>query len=210
MKNIIWLDRSYYDDSDDDSDDDDDSGGGNDNNDYENNKIIRKIPQILTTPLGIFRTNQAFGNPYSDNEVWQASVNFDITKECSDIIESVQGVEGLRIISRYTFVICVGMLFDSESVKYEIEKSLGIENVKIDNVEETLNIPKNLERSLKTEISRVSSMSDYWYVYLFPNGEITSLVLKNQEEYDKNLNYFLQMKRLSCGLLLSGRGKINE
>ena len=50
--------------------------------------------------------------------------NFDITHQISDKMKIVNGVEALKIMSRYTFCGGVGKLFNFSSVRKEIEDAI--------------------------------------------------------------------------------------
>lgn len=196
MKNIVWINSSYEEELDD---------------DFSEENSREKAPSIINTPFGIYKMDSEFGNPYRDNEVWQGSVNFDITEESALAIESVHGVEGLRIVSRYTFVVCIGILFDSEVVKFEIEKALGIENVDVDS-EADIKLPEDVMKEVTMELKRISKASQFWHLYVFPNGKIRSIACRDRNEYEKTLKEFIDLKRLSYGVLLTSdnEGVINE
>ena len=61
-------------------------------------------------------------------DCWIGHTNFDITQETKRILDSIEGVEVLRILSRYRFFIGVGKMFKFSDVRNSIEKVLLKEN----------------------------------------------------------------------------------
>lgn len=57
-------------------------------------------------------------------DCWIGHSNFDITESIKDELEKTNGVEVLKIQSRYRFFIGVGRMFEFQSVRKEIENSL--------------------------------------------------------------------------------------
>ena len=60
----------------------------------------------------------------SSFDCWVGHTNFDITPTVRKILDSVEGVEILKICSRYRFFIGVGRMFDFSDVRGNIEKTL--------------------------------------------------------------------------------------
>jgi len=57
-------------------------------------------------------------------DCWLGHTNFNITPKVLDIIEATEGVELLKICSRYRFFVGVGRMFDFKEVRTSIEKTL--------------------------------------------------------------------------------------
>lgn len=57
-------------------------------------------------------------------ECWMGYTNFDITKKIRDKLNKIEGVELLKICSRYRFFIGVGRMFKFPEVRKNIEKEL--------------------------------------------------------------------------------------
>ena len=57
-------------------------------------------------------------------DCWVGHANFDITPTVKDILDRVDGVEILKICSRYRFFIGVGKMFKFKSVRKDLEKQL--------------------------------------------------------------------------------------
>jgi hypothetical protein len=60
----------------------------------------------------------------SNFDCWIGHTNFDITKDVVTKLNKAEGVEGLKIFSRYRFFIGVGRMFDFKTVRKDIEKIL--------------------------------------------------------------------------------------
>ena len=60
----------------------------------------------------------------SNFDCWVGHTNFNITKTIKDTLNSAEGVEILKINSRYRFFIGVGKMFDFTDVRTNIEEKL--------------------------------------------------------------------------------------
>jgi hypothetical protein len=60
----------------------------------------------------------------SNFDCWMGHTNFNITPKLKDVLDTVDGVEVLKICSRYRFFIGVGKMFDFANVRKSIEDSL--------------------------------------------------------------------------------------
>lgn len=56
-------------------------------------------------------------------DCWMGHTNFNITKKIRDTLQKTEGVEVLKICSRYRFFIGVGRMFDFKDVRKTIEDS---------------------------------------------------------------------------------------
>jgi hypothetical protein len=61
---------------------------------------------------------------FANFECWIGHTNFDITNRVKEQLNKVQGVEILKILSRYRFFIGIGEMFDFQDVRYLIENEL--------------------------------------------------------------------------------------
>ena len=57
-------------------------------------------------------------------DCWIGHTNFNITAEIKDKVNKIDGVEILKIHSRYRFFIGIGKMFDFSSVRQDIEKAI--------------------------------------------------------------------------------------
>ena len=60
----------------------------------------------------------------SNFDCWMAYTNFDITKDMKSILNAIEGIEVMRVCSRYRFFIGVGKMFDFKHVRSDIEMTL--------------------------------------------------------------------------------------
>jgi hypothetical protein len=61
----------------------------------------------------------------SSFDCWIGHTNFDITPSVKKTLDEINGVEILKICSRYRFFIGIGRMFDFTNVREEIEKVIG-------------------------------------------------------------------------------------
>ena len=59
---------------------------------------------------------------------WVAHTNFNLTESLKNELDSIEGVELLKIFSRYRFLVGVGKMFDFSEVRREIEKLIKKED----------------------------------------------------------------------------------
>lgn len=78
---------------------------------------------LIHTPFGTVPSESAL-KPSDRWYCWLGYTNFDITYKISDKIKIINGVEALKIMSRYTFCIGVGKMFNFTNVKKEIENAI--------------------------------------------------------------------------------------
>jgi hypothetical protein len=62
----------------------------------------------------------------SNFECWIGHANFDITKEIKSKLNKTEGVELLKVLSRYRFFVGIGKMFDFKEVRKNIEKNIII------------------------------------------------------------------------------------
>lgn len=60
----------------------------------------------------------------SNFDCWIGHTNFDITKDIKNKLNTVEGIEVLKICSRYRFFIGIGKMFDFKEVRNNIEKTI--------------------------------------------------------------------------------------
>lgn len=60
----------------------------------------------------------------SNYDCWMGHTNFDITNEIKDMLDLVDGIEMLKICSRYRFFIGIGRMFDFTDVRKIIEDNI--------------------------------------------------------------------------------------
>lgn len=59
-------------------------------------------------------------------DCWVGHTNFDLTPRIKEVLNKVNGIEVLKICSRYRFFIGVGKMFTIKNVRSSIEEELSI------------------------------------------------------------------------------------
>lgn len=78
---------------------------------------------IVHTPFGAVSSDSAL-KPSDRWQCWIGYTNFDLTHKISDKMKIINGVEALKIMSRYTFCIGVGKMFNFTNVRKDIEHAI--------------------------------------------------------------------------------------
>lgn len=60
----------------------------------------------------------------SNYDCWMAHTNFDITHDIKNKLDYTEGIELLKVCSRYRFFIGVGKMFDFKQVRKNIEQNI--------------------------------------------------------------------------------------
>lgn len=150
------------------------------------------VGKMVTTPFGLFEVSEAF-NPLNHFEFWIGHTNFDITPEFVNIVNSIPGVEGLKIFSRYRFIITIGKLFNFTQVRSLLELALGTLALS----DEILNLKDELDQEDKE-----------WYMYVYPDLKTFTLAKAGEDDYEDNIKEILELTEKGTGFLLSSEGAI--
>jgi hypothetical protein len=65
-------------------------------------------------------------------DCWMGHTNFNITEEVKTKLNSTEGVEVLKILSRYRFFVGIGRMFDFKDVRRKIERTVINQEKKIE------------------------------------------------------------------------------
>lgn len=60
----------------------------------------------------------------STYDCWLGHTNFDITQSIKQKLDTIEGIEVLKICSRYRFFIGIGRMFEFKNVRSDIEKCI--------------------------------------------------------------------------------------
>jgi len=63
-------------------------------------------------------------NLVANFDCWMGHTNFNITEDIKDELDKTEGVEVLKICSRYRFFVGIGKMFDFTDVRKKIEQSI--------------------------------------------------------------------------------------
>ena len=160
----------------------------------------QEVPKVVSTALGIFEIYDR-NKPSNKYDCWIGHTNFDITYEIKNIIERIDGVEVLKVLTRYRFFVGVAKMFDFKTVRVEIEKILCGKHT--ENHEECV-LDDETRVAVDDIKSRISSQK-LWAIYVFPNGQIDYISSDNttDAEYFDRLQVFKTAKEYSGGVLLN-------
>lgn len=184
VKKIVWESQHL------DEDEDEDVGYSDDDE--------MEIGKVMSTPFGVFRVDDSLSNPYKQFSIWMGHTNFLLTDEVVDKISKVPGVEVLKVISPYRFIVAPGKLFDWKDVAKLIQSKVCVNQYS--------KVLETLEGTLKTKVEthiKVNGNSEFWRLYIFPNEEVYSKVYDNMADYSAGKNEFAELKRDSNGIIIS-------
>jgi hypothetical protein len=88
----------------------------------EDGDVINDSHQNIVMPISPQLINDI--QVISTFDCWIGHTNFDITNSIKDKLNKVDGIELLKIYSRYRFLIGIGHMFNFKEVRKSIEKTL--------------------------------------------------------------------------------------
>ena len=65
-------------------------------------------------------------------DCWMGHTNFNITEGVKDKLNATEGIEALKILSRYRFFVGIGKMFDFKDVRREIEQTIMNKEKKVE------------------------------------------------------------------------------
>ena len=140
--------------------------------------------QLVQTPFGLFRVNDVF-NPLKQYVWWIGHTNFNVSPKVGNILNDTPGVEWVKVISRYRFLIAVGKAFEFSDVRASIEESLEVLSTKLDEIE---------------LISELQEKHAKWAVFFF-NDETYDVIVDS--EFDEEIDRFIELQENNKGKLLT-------
>jgi hypothetical protein len=167
---------------------DDDESGIDDIISVEEDDMF-PVNRVVSTPMGIFEVDDAF-NPLNHFNFWIANTDFDLTKSFVDILDTIPGVEGIKIMSRYRFILAIGTLFDPSKVRLLIELKVG-----------TL----SLSKSVLDKKEELESSGKDWTMFVYPNLNSCLYTIVGDDDYEKTLKKIQELSENGSGLLLSSK-----
>lgn len=79
--------------------------------------------QFIYTPFGQVPFDSRF-KPSDRWECWLGYTNFGLTKKTVEALQHVEGVDALKVLSRYSFCVGIGKLFNFSEVKQGIQDAI--------------------------------------------------------------------------------------
>jgi hypothetical protein len=161
-----------------------------------------EIPRLIQTPLGIFHYEDKL-KPSEKFDCWIGYTNFDITEDIKDKIDSIEGVEALEIMSRYTFFLGVGKMFNFRDVRILIEQAIVNEDDDLFN--EDIFLADEEVRSSVEIIKKQLSSEKHWAILVSGDGVIDYAKSdnSNDEKYLKSLLIFEEIRQQFGGVILT-------
>lgn len=129
--------------------------------DSEKDDDVDRHVRVIMGPYGTIPINENSVTSKLYN-MWVGHCDFNITQNIMGLIEGVEGVEILRVWTRYRFWIGFGNLFEDSLIQKNIEEVI---NPKIKN--------KNL--SIEALIRVLSKKYKNWIIFSLKNNEIKTL-----------------------------------
>jgi hypothetical protein len=136
--------------------------------DEEMEEGMQLIPIMIRTPLGMFNPSESM-SPNKMFDCWIGHTNFPITHKEKYILNNIDGVEILRIMSRYRFFVGIGKLFSLTDVRPKIEIALSIN-----------------KESAKEKILKEIEGQSFWLVAIYKDGTHKT-VLPSKESFEEEL-----------------------
>jgi hypothetical protein len=112
------LDEEYYEKSDSDLEEHEDDE--NDEDVKDNSQMLLPITPQLIEDISLM----------CSFDCWVGHTNFDITKRIKEKLDQADGIEILKIWSRYRFFIGIGQMFNFKEVRNNIENIILKEEIK--------------------------------------------------------------------------------
>lgn len=214
-REIMWDEIDWFDDEDDDLDIDDDENDNTFDSDGGDNNLMKllssKQKSLIPTPFGPIPIDDV-SSPLHNTRFFVGHLNFHLSKTVQDAINDVEGVEFLKLMSKYRFIIGVGLMFQPANVLSAVERAIKIPAR--DNMDSQIEEAKQLEE----EIDKAESSQDIdsaincvwsqvpkdqkWIAYVYPNGEHIIKVAKDDEQFLEKLKQFEELELMSHGVIM--------
>ena len=158
--------------------------------------FILEQQKILYTPIGPY-PEESMLKPSDRWDCWIGYTNFPITNKISNTLnKSVEGIEALKILGKYSFFIGVAKLFDISEVRKDIEETLCVytesEILSDEEIQETVDLVKGQLKANK-----------YWSILVSPEGKVEYIVSDCMDRvYLDGLNGLIERKNKIGGIIL--------
>lgn len=164
----------------------------NEDSEYYSAEDIGNIGEIITTPMGIFNVKDYF-NPMSQYNWHMAHTNFNITKDVATDISKIEGVEFLKVISRYRFLIATGKAFVPNLVKQDIYRQLDA------------NAP--LSEEVYNKLEEINHIYDNWCLF-FLDEEVWEYTTEADDNFKERFKELQEKQKVCGGIILTNETNI--
>jgi hypothetical protein len=155
--------------------------------------------RILVGPLGVFPagSHNLVSKLY---KLWVGHTNFTVTEPMVNAIAAVEGIESVRAINRYRFLVGIGLLFATEEVQNRVTSLLCPPSV------------PTRERLVVNVLARqAASLHRCWAVLRLPSGELTVVGGDSEEQVVQRMGQHSGSEVIcSQGVDSRGRGIGND
>jgi hypothetical protein len=86
---------------------------------------MRLVPLMIRTPLGMFNPSESM-SPNKMFDCWVLHTNFPITHREQMILDNIEGIEIIKIMTKYRVFIGIGKLFNLTNIRPKIELAMEI------------------------------------------------------------------------------------
>lgn len=153
----------------------------------ENFMFIKRI----STPVGAFDPNDNM-LPTKMFDCWIGHTNFAITDKELSVLDNVEGIEVLEVMTKYRFFIGIGKLFNFQSVRLNIQHALcGNESNELEMTGDITGTSAIFQKI--NEIMMNVQGRDRWAVYVGKDGSIRSI---SSDEYPEKEDYYRELQVL--------------
>lgn len=153
--------------------------------------------RLIQTPIGAYPEDSLL-RPMSRWDCWIAHTNFEITSSVLEKIESIEGIEVLKVMGRYSFFVGVARLFDIKDIRKDIEKYI------CNYTEQEILADIDIEKTVNLVKKQLQS-SDYWSILVSPEGEVEYISSNEMNKtYLDGLNQLIVLKNKIGGIILRG------
>jgi hypothetical protein len=143
----------------------------------------------------------------NDNvEYWMGHSNFPITTSILDELDNTDGIDILKPISKYRFIIGLGIHFNLTDVRNEIDRNILGKNKNHCELDRICN--EKIKGDAYSLLSQLTQEYKHWAIYILPNGNIDYCASNELDEsYVKKFEGFNLSKQYSNGVLICSDGK---
>lgn len=143
---------------------------------------------LISTPMGMFNVLDPFA-PHTRFDMWIAHTDFNITKSFLSYLSKVEGIELVAPISRYSFLIGIGRLFNFRDIRFKIEFESGVHD-------ETM-------PEVKAAVENLKNQNLNYFVHVYPDGTF-DYSSQSDSDFQLKLKKALKDRENGHGSLLRG------
>lgn len=127
--------------------------------------------KMIAGPYGLIPVAE-HGLASSQYKLWVMHTNFNISGPIVNVINKIDGVEILRVWTRYRCWLGIGNLFEVEKVQEAIEKALGANKKEV----------KKPNPVIKKLIKKLAEKYNFWIIFKDKNEKLDFISGETKEE----------------------------